>query len=101
MRVQRLYNAIIATTEMTDDDKAKLFDKLLTISEKQFFELEAIYVYGIFQGGIGTMSEYEKAMDELRKAYQTDDWDYILCCQIDVMLAKRKEGEQNGSNANV
>ena len=48
MRVERLYNAIIATTEMTDDDKVKLFDKLLTISEKQFFELEAIYVYGIF-----------------------------------------------------
>lgn len=48
MRVERLYNAIISTTEMSDNDKANLLDKLLTISEKQFFELEAIYVYGIF-----------------------------------------------------
>jgi hypothetical protein len=48
MRVQRLYNAIIATTEMTDEDKAKLIDELCTISEKQFFELEAVYVYGMY-----------------------------------------------------
>lgn len=48
MRVERLVNAIVAVTEMTDEDKAKLFDSLFTISEKQFFELEAIYVYGIF-----------------------------------------------------
>lgn len=47
------------------------------------------------------MSEYEKAMEELQKAYKTDDWDYILCCQIDVMLAKRKAGEQNGNYADV
>ena len=47
------------------------------------------------------MSEYEKAMEELRKSYITEDWDYILTCQIEVMLAKRKEGEQNGSIADV
>lgn len=36
------------------------------------------------------MSDYEKAKEELSKAYETEDWDYILCCQIDVILAKQK-----------
>lgn len=36
------------------------------------------------------MNEYTKAVEELRKAYQTDDWDYILVCQIEVMLAKQR-----------
>ena len=48
MRVKRLYDAIIAVTEMSDNDKANLLDKLLTISEKQFIELEAIYIYKIY-----------------------------------------------------
>jgi hypothetical protein len=43
------------------------------------------------------MGEYLKAKEELRKAYQTDDWDYILCCQIDVMLAKRNYEIQYGN----
>lgn len=48
MRMQRLVKAILATTEMTDEDKAKLVNELSTISEQKFIELEAIYVYGIF-----------------------------------------------------
>jgi len=39
------------------------------------------------------MTEYEKAVEELRKAYETDDWDYILCCQIELMMIQRKAGE--------
>lgn len=48
------------------------------------------------------MSEYLKAKEELRKAYQTDDWDYILCCQIDLMLAKRNywQDEMQYGNCN-
>lgn len=48
------------------------------------------------------MNEYLKAKEELRKAYQTDDWDYILCCQIDVMLAKRNywQDEMQYGNCN-
>lgn len=42
------------------------------------------------------MSEYEKAMDELRKAYQTDDWDWIQCCQIQLLIAQQKEREKYG-----
>lgn len=34
------------------------------------------------------MSEVEKAREELRKAYETDDWDYILICQIDLLIAQ-------------
>lgn len=48
MRVERLVNAIVAVTEMTDEDKAKLIDELCTISEKKFIELEAVYVYGMY-----------------------------------------------------
>lgn len=48
MRMQRLMNAIIKATEMTDDDKAKLKDELSTIGEREFIELEAIYVYGMY-----------------------------------------------------
>lgn len=48
MRIKRLVNVIVATTEMTNDDKAKLIDELSTISEKQFIELEAVYVYGMY-----------------------------------------------------
>jgi len=36
------------------------------------------------------MTDYEKAKEELRKAYETDDWDYILCCQIDLLIAQEK-----------
>lgn len=36
------------------------------------------------------MTEYERALEELRKSYETDDWDYILTCKIEVQLAKRK-----------
>lgn len=48
MRVERLINAIIAVTEMTDEDKAKLVNELSTISEQKFIELEAVYVYGMY-----------------------------------------------------
>ena len=48
MRLERLVNAIATVTEMTDDDKAKLVNELSTISEKQFFELEAVYIYGLY-----------------------------------------------------
>jgi len=41
------------------------------------------------------MTEYEKAMEALRKAYETDDWDYILCCQIELMMIQRKAGESS------
>ena len=33
------------------------------------------------------IEELAKAREELRKSYETDDWDYILACQIDVQLA--------------
>lgn len=36
------------------------------------------------------MADYEKALEKLRKSYETDDWDYILACQIEVQLAKRR-----------
>lgn len=36
------------------------------------------------------MTDYEKAKEELIKAYETDDWDYIMTCQIELELAKRK-----------
>lgn len=29
----------------------------------------------------------EEAREDLRKSYETGDWDYILACQIDVQLA--------------
>ena len=45
MRIQILYQAIISQTEMDDIDKANLFETLHNISEKQFAELEAVYVY--------------------------------------------------------
>lgn len=48
MRVERLVNAIVAVTEMTDEDKAKLVNELSTISEQKFIELEAVYVYGMY-----------------------------------------------------
>ena len=48
MRIERLINAIIKATEMTDDDKARLKDELSTISEQKFIELEAVYVYGMY-----------------------------------------------------
>ena len=48
MRLERLVNAICEATEMTDEDKAKLVNELSIISEKQFFELEAVYIYGLY-----------------------------------------------------
>lgn len=48
MRIQRLINAIIKVTEMTDEDKARLVNELSTISEQKFIELEAVYVYGMY-----------------------------------------------------
>lgn len=45
MRVERLYEAITAEVEMDDIDKANLLESLHHISEKQFLELEAIYIY--------------------------------------------------------
>lgn len=48
MRIQRLINAIIKVTEMTNEDKAKLVNELSTISEQKFIELEAVYVYGMY-----------------------------------------------------
>ena len=48
MRVERLVNAIVAVTEMTDEDKAKLVNELSTISEQKFIELEAVYVYEMY-----------------------------------------------------
>lgn len=45
MRVERLYKAITAEVEMDDIDKANLLESLHHISEKQFLELEAIYIY--------------------------------------------------------
>ena len=48
MRIQRLINAICKATEMNDNDKAKLSMELCTISEKQFLELEAVYMYGMY-----------------------------------------------------
>lgn len=32
----------------------------------------------------------EKAKEALRKSYQTDDWDYILACQLDIEMIKRQ-----------
>lgn len=34
------------------------------------------------------MDEIQKAKEELRKAYQTDDWDYILTCQVELLIAE-------------
>lgn len=48
MRVKRLYDAITAAVDMDDVDKANLLETLHHISEKQFIELEAIYVYKIY-----------------------------------------------------
>ena len=48
MRVERLYNAIINKVEMDDVDKANLRETLFHISEKQFMELEAVYIYGMY-----------------------------------------------------
>lgn len=48
MRVERLYNAIIDVVEMDDIEKADLRETLFHISEKQFIELEAVYVYGMY-----------------------------------------------------
>ena len=36
------------------------------------------------------MDDVKKAKEELAKAYETDDWDYILICQIDLLMAQRK-----------
>lgn len=43
--VERLYNAIINVVDFDDIDKENLFESLHHISEKQFLELEAIYIY--------------------------------------------------------
>ena len=46
------------------------------------------------------MDEIHKAKEELRKAYQTDDWDYILVCQVELLIAQAKyeqKGEQYGN----
>lgn len=48
MRIERLYNAIITEVQMDDVDKANLLESLHHISEKQFIELEAVYVYGMY-----------------------------------------------------
>lgn len=32
----------------------------------------------------------EKAIKELDKAYQMDDWDYILTCSMDVYAIRRE-----------
>ncbi len=32
----------------------------------------------------------EKAKEALIKSYQTDDWDYILACQLDIEMVKRE-----------
>ena len=38
--------------------------------------------------------EIRRAKEELRKAYQTDDWDYILVCQIELLKAQGKVCER-------
>lgn len=48
MRVERLFKAITETVVMDDIDKANLLESLHHISEKQFIELEAVYVYGMY-----------------------------------------------------
>ncbi len=48
MRIERLYNAIITEVQMDDVDKANLLESLHHISEKQFIELEAVYVYRMY-----------------------------------------------------
>lgn len=48
MKLEQLYNAIVATTEMSDEDKVTLRTTLETCSEKTFLELEAIYIYGLY-----------------------------------------------------
>lgn len=47
-RIKRLYEAITATVEMDGIDKANLMETLCHISEKQFIELEAVYVYEMY-----------------------------------------------------
>lgn len=48
MRLNNLYEAIVASTEMSDADKAELRKTLETCSEKMFLELEAVYIYGLY-----------------------------------------------------
>lgn len=36
------------------------------------------------------MNEYEKAMENLMKAYGTEDQDYILDCQMEVAKARER-----------
>ncbi len=48
MRVKRLYKAITDVVQMDDIDKANLLESLHHISEKQFIELEAVYVYKMY-----------------------------------------------------
>lgn len=38
------------------------------------------------------MSELEKAKRELEEAYKTEDWDYVVCCQVDYIKALIAEG---------
>lgn len=33
---------------------------------------------------------YLKAREELRKSYETDDWDYINACQVELLVAKAR-----------
>lgn len=48
------------------------------------------------------MSEVEKAKRELIEAYKGDDWDWILICQYELLIAQAKErGEHNGSTTDV
>ena len=41
------------------------------------------------------MNEIQKAKEELRKAYQTDDWDYILTCQVELLIAEYKADKED------
>lgn len=44
------------------------------------------------------MTDTEKARQELAEAYKGDDWDYILICQMELLMAQAKERSgQNGS----
>ena len=46
MKAEKLYEAIIAVVEMDDIDKANLRETLHNLNERQFKELEDVYING-------------------------------------------------------